>query len=72
MVTKTVTMNFTGFKPVINPDIFDDNKYVFYNRQRKIYEPTNQYKDYQLNTSGFDNEDEDAESYREVLPVRNY
>jgi hypothetical protein len=42
---------------------------VFYNRQRKVYEPAVAYSNYQLITSGFDNEDEDAEFYREA-PVR--
>lgn len=72
LATKTVTMNFSRFKPVIDTDIFDDTKYVYYNRERKVYEPTDRFRDFQLNTSGFDNEDEDAESYREIPAVRNY
>jgi hypothetical protein len=69
MATKTVTMNFSNFRPMIGTEVFNDNKYVFYNRQRKIYEPTNEYREYQLTTSGFDNEDDDAEFFREI-PAR--
>jgi hypothetical protein len=66
MATKTVTMNFSNFKPVLDFDLFNDASYVYYNRQRKIYEPTDKYRDYQFTTSGFDNEDEEAKFYREV------
>jgi hypothetical protein len=69
MATKTVTMNFSNFRPMMGTEVFNDNKYVFYNRQRKIYEPTNDYREYQLTTSGFDNEDDDAEFFREI-PAR--
>lgn len=71
MATKTVTMNFSNFKTEINFELFNDASYVFYNRQRKIYEPIGKYRDYQFTTAGFDNEDEDAEDYREMPPRRN-
>jgi hypothetical protein len=69
IATKTVTMTFSKYRGISNRDIFNDSKYVFYNRQRKVYEPAVAYSNYQLITSGFDNEDEDAEFYREA-PVR--
>lgn len=66
MATKTVTMNFSNFKPMLDFDLFNDNSYVYYNRQRKIYEPTDKYRDYQFTSSGFDNEDDEAKYYREA------
>jgi hypothetical protein len=71
LATRTVTMNFSNFKPELNFELFNDASYVFYNRQRKIYEPTGKYRDYQFTSAGFDNEDDDAEDYREVPPIRN-
>ncbi len=69
VATKTVTMNFYNFRPMSGSDIFNDASYVIYNRQRKIYEPTGKYREYQFTSSGFDNEDDDAEFYREE-PLR--
>jgi hypothetical protein len=69
VATKTVTMNFYNFRPMSGSDIFNDASYVIYNRQRKIYEPTGKYREYQFTSSGFDNEDDDAEFYREE-PIR--
>ena len=66
MATRTITMNFSNYRGFMDTGIFADSRYVYYNRQRKIFEPASQYRDYQFNTSGFDNEDEDAQYYREV------
>jgi hypothetical protein len=65
-VIKTVTMNFSNYRGFINTAIFDDAQYIIYNRQRKIYEPALKYREYKFITSGFENEDEDAQYYREV------
>jgi len=70
IATKTVTMNFSGFTTSLNTDVFNDSKYVYYNRQRKVYEPAGIYRNYEFNTSGFDNEEENAEYFREIPPAR--
>jgi hypothetical protein len=70
IATRVVAMNFSGFATMVNTDVFNDAKYVYYNRQRKIYEPAGAYRDYEFNTSGFDNEEENAEYFREVPPSR--
>lgn len=66
IISKSVTINFTNYSSFTNTDIFTDLKYAFYNRQRKIWEPADVYKGYQFVTSGFENEDPEAEMYREV------
>ncbi len=63
---KTIIMDFSKYHAFINTEIFDDNNYIIYNRQRKIYEPNEKYKEYRFITAGFENEDEDAPFYREV------
>jgi len=63
---KTVTMKFSDYKAFSNTEVFNDNQYILYNRQHKIYEPVDKYKDYRFMTAGFENEDEDAQYYREV------
>ncbi len=59
-------MNFNNYKAFVNTEIFNDVQYIMYNRQRKIYEPSDKYKEYRFITSGFENEDEDAQYYRQV------
>ena len=68
---KRVDMSFSGYKTFTNTDIFNDMQYIIYNRQRKIYEPAEKYKDYQFITAGFENEDEEAQYYREVPAIGN-
>jgi hypothetical protein len=65
-VIKTVTMVFSNYRGYVNTTIFDDAQYIIYNRQRKIYEPALKYREYKFITSGFENENEDAQYYREV------
>ncbi|MGC4102994.1 hypothetical protein [Ferruginibacter sp.] len=63
---KTVTMGFSHYKIYTNTQIFEDAQYAYYNRQRKTYQPAENYKDYRFVTSGFDNLDQDAAYYQEV------
>lgn len=68
---KHVDMSFSQYKSFTNTEIFNDMQYIIYNRQRKIYEPADRYKDYQFITAGFENEDEEAQYYREVPAIGN-
>ena len=63
---KTVTMHFSHYHVFNNSEIFNDTQYIIYNRQRKIYEPNDKYREFKFITTGFENEDEDAQFYREV------
>ncbi len=63
---KTVSMKFSDYKAFSNTEVFNDTQYILYNRQRKIYEPADKYKEYRFMTAGFENEDEDAKYYQEV------
>ena len=56
---KHVDINFSGYRAFTNTEIFNDIQYVIYNRQRKIYEPADKYKNYQFITTGFENEEAD-------------
>jgi hypothetical protein len=71
MATTKVSMNFTNFSLKLSTTVFDDSQYLYYDRQRKIYEPADAYSGYSLITSGFDNEDEDGEKYNEI-PANNH
>jgi hypothetical protein len=68
IATKTVAMHFSDFKVDLDFALFKDESYVFYNRLRKIFEPTGKYSNYRFSATGFDNEDDDAEAYREMEP----
>lgn len=55
---------FENYKAANDLQIFNDNQYVLYNRQRKIYEPAPKYRNYRFMTSGFTNEDPEAIYYK--------
>ena len=63
---KTVSMLFSHYHVFNQTGIFDDAQYIIYDRQRKIYEPNDKYKEYKFMTAGFENEDEESQFYREV------
>lgn len=58
-LVKHVNMNFSSYKAFTNTEVFNDVQYMIYNRQRKIYEPADKYKNYQFITTGFENEEAD-------------
>ncbi|WP_255155384.1 hypothetical protein, partial [Ferruginibacter sp. HRS2-29] len=63
---KTVDINFSAYSRGPASDLFNEAKYVIYNRQRKIYEPGQKFRNYRFLTSGFLNEDEDAQYYNQA------
>jgi hypothetical protein len=68
---KHVDMSFSNYSAFSNTGIFNDMQYIIFNRQRKMYEPAQKYKDYQFITAGFENDDEEAQYYREVPAAGN-
>lgn len=70
-LVKHIDMSFSRYNVFANSEIFNDLHYIFFNRQRKIYEPAEKYKGYQFITAGFENEDEEAQYYREMPSVGN-
>lgn len=70
-LVKHIDMSFSRYNVVANSEIFNDLHYIFFNRQRKIYEPAEKYKGYQFITAGFENDDEEAQYYREMPSVGN-
>ena len=71
LLDRTISMKFSKYETSYTPRIFRDEEYVIYNRQRKIFETSEKYKNYRFFTSGFDNADPDEEIYAEIPYVEN-
>jgi hypothetical protein len=65
-VHKYITMSFTNYHNPTNLEVFDNDTYVFYNRQRKRYQPSEKMKDFQFLANGVDNDEYDKTI--EIMP----
>lgn len=70
-IYRSISMKFSKYETAYTPRIFRDEEYVIYNRQRKIFETSEKYKNYRFFTSGFDNADPEEEIYAEIPYVEN-
>jgi concanavalin A-like lectin/glucanase superfamily protein len=70
---KRITMNFSNYYHTTSPDIFSDEKYVSFDKQRKKYRPSQKFKDYRFIANGVDGEDydESIEAYPAPPEINN-
>lgn len=56
---KYITMSFSNYHHPVTTDVFDDANYIFYDRSRKQYRPSEKYRNYQFMAYGVNEEGDD-------------
>lgn len=67
-VEKRITMSFSNYYHPKTLEMFEDNSYVYFDRQRKKYKPSEKFKAYRFITNGVEGEEYDESIEIEAPP----